>query len=96
MELHELLEKVNDEESFLLFAKALIADRTISIEKEEICPSTSYDSDHNGWSNTSIKSFLEAAVAWAEDTNFGISQGIPSSNFWNRFASFLYCGKIYE
>lgn len=46
--------------------------------------------------NVAIEHFLEAAVAWAEDSNFGLNQGLAASNPWHRFAAFLYAGKIYE
>ena len=50
-----------------------------------------------GWQNLTIEDFLEAALAWAEASNFGRSQGVDdSANPWRRLAIFLYCGKIYE
>ena len=45
-----------------------------------------------GWVNTSLEDFLESAIAWAEDTNFGKIEGNP----WQEFAVFLHCGKTYE
>jgi hypothetical protein len=38
-----------------------------------------------------IESFLDAAVAWAID-----SEELPNEPSWRAFATFLYCGKIYE
>lgn len=58
--------------------------------------SSPYGPDAGGWENISIESFLEAALAWAESTNFGASQGLSDSNLWQKFAVFLYVGKIYE
>ena len=49
-----------------------------------------------GWENTSIESFLEAATAWATDSDFGLKQGLAENNTWKRFAVFLNAGKIYE
>ena len=46
-----------------------------------------------GWNNVTIEDFLEAALAWAQSTGMGASQGEPS---WQAFAAFLYCGKSYE
>lgn len=88
----ELLEEVVDEKSFLAFVKALIADR----EAHEGKPAdeVGYSGD---WANNSISGFLEAAVAWAEDSDFGLSQDSElKSNEWKRFAVFLYNGKTYE
>lgn len=96
MELHELLEKVTDSNSFLEFVHALRADRLDSLAKEAKEPSSPYAASANGWENLTIEAFLEGAAAWAESTDFGVKQGIPESNYWKRFAVFLYCGKIYE
>jgi hypothetical protein len=95
MELHELLGAVSDEPSFLRFVKALTADRLEEVEKERTSPSPPYGPGANGWENHTIEDFLEAATAWAEDSGFGHRQDLPN-NPWRRFASFLYCGKIYE
>lgn len=96
MELHEQLESINDQESFLCFVRALVADRRLSVQAEAVNPSSPYGPDVGGWENTSIESFLEAAVSWAEDSNFGLNQNLDSANLWKKFAVFLYCGKIYE
>ncbi len=95
MELYELADAVADEPSFLRFVKALTADRQHGVEKERVSPSSSYGPGANGWENDTIEDFLESAAAWAEDTGFGQSQGLPN-NPWRRFAAFLYGGKIYE
>ena len=89
---HELLEEVKDEASFLLFVKSLITDR----ETHEGKPidEVGFAGD---WTNNSISGFLEAAVSWAEDSNFGVRQDSElKSNKWKQFAVFLYCGKVYE
>lgn len=83
MELHDLLDQVNDDQTFLRFARALMTDRATS-------------PDDTGWQNNTIVGFLESAIAWAEDSDFGLSQGLQPSNAWQQFAVFLYCGKIYE
>ena len=80
MELNAKLEAVSDRDSFLAFVKALIADRQSG----------------QGWENDSIEQFLDAAAAWAEDSQFGDRQGLKDASPWKRFAVFLYCGKIYE
>lgn len=80
-QLHERLEKVTDQATFLAFVQALIANRRD-------------DAEH--WENASIEDFLEAASAWAEDSAFGSQQGLSLASPWRQFATFLYSGKIYE
>jgi hypothetical protein len=96
MDPSKLLEQIKDAESFLVFARALATDRASSFAKEKTNPSSPYGSDVNGWNNTTIESFLEGAISWAEDSDFGITQGLDQANPWRQFAAFLYCGKIYE
>ncbi len=48
------------------------------------------------WENTTIEDFLSAALAWAEDSNMGMTQGLPEEPTWRTFVVFLYSGKIYE
>ena len=80
MELHERLDAVRDSASFLEFTRALARDHATSSD----------------WENTTPGAFLEGAIAWAQDSDFGLSQGLASSNPWQQFAVFLYCGKLYE
>ena len=68
MELHELLDAVQDQRSFLEFVKALIADREDEVAKERLSPSSPYGPGANGWENGTIEDFLEAATGWAEDS----------------------------
>jgi hypothetical protein len=93
--LNVLLERVDSEE-FLAFIAALAKDRRDAVVAEKENPSSAYGPDAGGWENTSIEDFLEAATAWAEDTNFGLAQGLVPDNHWKRFAVFLYSGKFYE
>ena len=81
MELHDQLEGVRDQATFLAFVGALAEDRRKRPES---------------WENGSVETFLEAAVAWAEDTEMGATQGLAEASPWKRAAVFLYCGKIYE
>jgi hypothetical protein len=94
--LHELLDSVKDESTFLAFASALRLDRIEEEAKEAESASNPYESGANGWENTTIEQFLGSAIAWAESTNVGLTQGLDPANPWRRFADFLYCGKIYE
>jgi hypothetical protein len=90
------LAAVTDAESFLAFVRALVADRESAVQRERAQPSSPYGPDAGGWENVRIEAYLEAAAAWAESTDFGVSQGLNPDNLWSRFANFLYVGKIYE
>ena len=81
MQLHEQLEAVTDEATFLEFVRALANDRR---------------ADGKTWENDSIEDFLEAGGSWADDSGFGARQGLLVASPWKKFAVFLYCGKIYE
>ncbi len=93
---HDLLEAVSGPDTFLEFVRALVADREDAAEAEAANPSSPYGPDEGGWENVQIESFLKSAVAWAEASHFGTKQGVPKDNPWRQFATFLYCGKIYE
>ena len=83
---------MHDERSFLAFVKALVEDRRLADRLDE----GPYGA-RRGWQNDSIADFLESAVAWTEDSDFGRNQGVPvEASPWCRAAIFLYCGKIYE
>jgi hypothetical protein len=94
--LHVAAQAVNDSESFLAFVRQLIADREDEVKKEKASPSSPFGPGVNGWENGTIEAFLEAAVAWAEATDFGEKQKPSDQNPWHQFALFLYLGKIYE
>jgi hypothetical protein len=96
MKLHEALESVSDSKSFLAFARLLAEDRADEVRREADSSSSPYGPGANGWENGTIEAFLEAAVSWGEATDVGLSQGLEPDNPWKRFATFLYCGKIYE
>jgi hypothetical protein len=96
MDVTTLLEGVSDQVSFLAFARQLQADRARSAERELSEASSALTPDAGGWENTTIEAFLQAAISWAEDSKFGASQGLSTNNPWRQFATFLYCGKIYE
>jgi len=95
MELYDLLEAVHDQQSFLLFARALLKERYDDTELEKKHHSDPLGPTHKGWANTTLEGFLEAALAWADASDFGAYQNIKD-NAWYKFAVFLYCGKIYE
>ena len=81
MQIHELLDDVNDEKSFIAFVHALATD---------------LQTDKSSWENPDLNRFLDAALSWAESTNIGASQGMADASPWKRVATMLYCGKIYE
>jgi hypothetical protein len=87
---------VHDRESFLMFVEALAADRKAAVAAERSTPSGPFGPDRSGWENVTIEAFLEAALAWAEATSMGVTQGLPVEPSWRAFAAFLCCGKIYE
>jgi hypothetical protein len=95
-ELITKLQAVSDPGSFLAFVHALVADRESAVKREAAQLSSPYGPDAGGWENVRIESYLEAAVAWAEDSDFGLRQGFTPNDPWSQFAHFLYAGKIYE
>jgi len=99
--LNELYEKVVDETTFLFFVKALVEDRRSAIQLEEANPSSPYGPDAGGWENISIEDYLESAIAWAEDSNFGRKMAFKELELnnvspWRRIAAFLMAGRVYE
>ena len=76
-----MLEEVKDEESFTKFLVALMKD---------------WETGYEGWENSNIGSFLEAAAAWAESTKDGVNDYSPPPNPWRRCAEILHAGKVYE
>ena len=91
--LTELADSVSDEATFLEFVNALRQDRLAEDREGEI---DSSGRGKNGWQNHTIEAFLEAALAWAEDSGFGEKQGLTEASPWRKAAVFLLCGKIYE
>ena len=93
--LERLLDEVKDRGSFLVFVRALVAERQEARRIEAKSPSRPYGPDAMGWENTTIEDYLEAAVActeaWIEREH-----EIPDEPSWNSFARFLYFGKSYE
>ena len=89
--LSELLNEVKDENTFLLFVEQLLFDKNIS-ENEAL----TIDGLQGKWANQTIPQFLSAAIAWAEDSEFGLRPGPKPQNTWHKFALFLYAGRGYE
>src|SRR5580698_8911246 len=86
---------VTDEASFLDFVRALEADRRLAAKLEAQEPHG--NGAPRGWQNATIEQFLEGAVAWADDSDFGRRQTLAADvSPWRRLAVFLHAGKIYE
>jgi hypothetical protein len=96
MELLEALAAVSDPPSFLAFARLLLENRADHVRKQAASPTSPFSPGLSGWENTTIEAYLESAIAWAADSDFGQSQDLKTDNPWSKFANFLYCGKIYE
>jgi len=95
MELEDYLDNVKDQKSFIEFVKALQKDKENEDLKEQENPSGPFSPGQNGWENNTIAGYLEAAVAWAEDSDFG-EKIEKTTNTWKKLALFMYSGKIYE
>lgn len=89
--LFDLLDAVKDKATFLVFAKALAMERS---QAEGLALSA--DGFQGEWANNNIQHFLEAAVSWAEDSEFGLRPGPKLDNEWHLFAQFLWAGRGYE
>ena len=91
-DLNDKLDKVRDRETFFDFVQALIEDRIQKAKDEDRYP---YGGQSGGWENSTIENYLEAALRWAQDSR-NQPTGMPTEASWHAFATFLYCGKIYE
>jgi len=94
--LWELVEKVQDEQTFINFLFAMIRDREDDRRKEETNPSSPYGASVNVWENGSIEAFLEAAAAWAESSIDGLPFHPKTENPWQRAVEIIHAGKFYE
>lgn len=95
VDIDELLERVNDEQSFIGFIESLGADFASERALEKTNPS-SYEAGALGWENGSVDTFLDAAAAWATASNMHSPSNVPVSNVWRRCATILLAGKFYE
>ena len=84
-DLHDKLDKVRDRESFFDFVQALIEDRIDKAKDENRYP---YGGQPGGWESSTIESYLEAALRWAQDSR-DLPIGISSEASWRGFATFL-------
>lgn len=98
---YEMLEKVNDRDSFIAFLAQLRDDWEDSVAQERVQQSHPYGPAANGWENGNIGTFLDAAHAWAASSAAFTDQGetfdpLPPEPSWKTFATILMMGKTYE
>jgi hypothetical protein len=93
MSLEELLDEVDDRESFLAFVEALVEERARAERMERESPVGYQLGGALGWQNGDISTFLDAALHYFEPSQYHLPEDTPS---WRMFAEFLYFGKIYE
>ena len=93
--LDDELEKVVDLQSFLIFVEALRQDKLHEDATEQDVSNRPFASGDGGWEHTTIVTYLEACIAWTEDS-FGQEHELPEEPSWKSFARFLYAGKFYE
>ena len=87
-------DNVHDFASFIAFVDWLARDRADEVQKERTNPSHPMGPGANGWENTTIETFLEAAAACARDNRN--KTGTEPDPTWREFAEFLAGGKSYE
>lgn len=94
MKLNQLLENVNNRQTFLIFVKALIQDCREADELAKQNPEKYQWVGTLGWENGSVETYLDAALACFEGGKWREEK--PEEINWKKFAEFLYGGKIYE
>jgi hypothetical protein len=93
--LDDLIDRVTDRETFLLFVRALVAHKCRDEEIREKLSSVAYPNSYRDvWQNNEISSYLDASLRWAQAK---IRQGVfPNEPSWQDFAWFLYAGMFWE
>lgn len=89
----ELLDQVEDKESFVRFVLALASEREAAESEERGNPQRYMVDGARGWKNADIAAFLYAGLEYFEDRPLHKPEHSPS---WRMLAEFLYFGKIYE
>jgi len=89
----ELLDLVQDKESFVRFVTALAGEREAAETEEREDPKAYPVDGARGWKNGIISSYLYAGLEYFEERPLHKPEETPS---WRMFAEFLYFGKIYE
>ncbi len=93
IDVHDSLQLVVDETTFLDFLGVLWRDRAEEVAIERVTPSPPYSAGARGWENGTIEAFLESAERGARDSLWIADR---TTNPWRRAAEILYMGKIYE
>mgnify|MGYP000259442188 CR=1 FL=1 len=92
----DIADNVKDAASFVVFLDALRINWEQGVLEESVNPSRSFSS-MQGWENTNIGSFLEAAVAGAQDNQIHLTDaGTNVAEAWKLAASIILLGKVYE
>jgi hypothetical protein len=89
---YDLLEQVNDEQSFLRFLRALREDLETS-ERECHYPGHPGCAEAQHWESTSTRDFLRSMDEWGSEGDFG--QGMHHGEpMLRRIAAMLYVGRF--
>ncbi len=91
MEVLEYLSNVKDDNSFIEFVKALVEDRRKAEVMEKENAELYIYEGALGWKNCDIVNYLDGAVSWFEE-----SGDDSTVTHWQKFAEFLYSGKVHE
>lgn len=89
----ELLEQVQDRDSFIRFVRSLADEREAAIAEEQKDPIRYAIDGAHGWKNAEISAFLYARLEYFKDRPLRKPEPNPS---WQMLAEFLCFGKIYE
>ena len=92
-QIYELLEQVQDRDSFLAFVHALADERERAAILERQEPIRFSLGGAFDWQNGDIESYLRAASDYFTERPLSSPETEPS---WRMFADFLWCGKIIE
>lgn len=93
MELEELLDRVVDRESFVVFVRTMAAESETAAEMVAASPDKYRYASALGWENTTISDFLYCSLLYFDSSPLRCPETVPS---WRMFAEFLYFGKIWE
>jgi hypothetical protein len=89
------LDRVTDRESFVAFVEALVEERELAEQLEREKPEYYKYGGALSWQNSTISSYLSAALNCVEDPN-SLGEHISEVPSWRAFAEFLYMGKVWE
>lgn len=87
---------VIDERSFVRLLQLMALDRQHEEQKELAAPGPPYAAGARGWENGDVAAFLNAAAAWAEDTQHTSNLDAGPSDIWRRAAKIIVAGAFYE